>query len=62
MSAALKDFSGVDWNGSNYVDATTGVKSDSIVLLYQDTYIFGKGYMGVTDVEVPEKYFNIAGE
>ena len=62
LSAALKEFSGVDWNGSNYVDATTGVKSDSIVLLYQDTYIFGKGYMGVTDVEVPEKYFNIAGE
>ena len=62
LSAALKEFSGVEWNGSNYVDATTGVKSDSIVLLYQDTYIFGKGYMGVTDVEVPEKYFNIAGE
>ena len=62
LSKAMKEFSGVDWNGSNYVDATSGVKLDSAVLMYQDTYIFGKGYMGVTDVEVPEKYFYIAGE
>ncbi|MDR2175419.1 MAG: hypothetical protein LBO82_05720 [Synergistaceae bacterium] len=28
-------------------------------LVYQDTYIFGKGYLGLTAVEVPEKYYSI---
>jgi len=29
------------------------------VLVYQDTYVFGLGYLGMTDVVVPEKYFTI---
>jgi hypothetical protein len=29
------------------------------VLIYQDTYMMGKGYMGAADVVVPEKYFSI---
>jgi len=29
------------------------------VLIYQDTYIFGRGYLGMTKVQVPEKYFKI---
>ena len=47
------------WNGSNYTNAETGVKSDNIFLVYQDTYIMGNPghYMGATEVEVPEKYF-----
>ena len=48
---------GAEWNGSNYTNADTGVKSPNIVLIYQDTYIMGKGYMGATEIEVPEKYF-----
>jgi hypothetical protein len=28
-------------------------------MTYQDTYIFGKGYMGITKVDVPEKYMKI---
>ena len=28
-------------------------------MVYQDTYVFGKGYMGVTDLVIPEKYFSI---
>ena len=48
---------GAEWNGSNYTNADTGVKSANIVLIYQDTYIMGKGYMGATSLEVPEKYF-----
>ncbi len=48
---------GAEWNGSNYTNADTGVKSPNIVLIYQDTYIMGKGYMGATELEVPEKYF-----
>ncbi|MCR5791452.1 MAG: DUF3798 domain-containing protein [Lachnospiraceae bacterium] len=49
------------WNGSNYTNVETGVKSDNVFLVYQDTYIMGKPghYMGSTDIEVPEKYFTI---
>ena len=49
------------WNGSNYTNATTGVKAENIFLVYQDTYIMGNPghFMGSTDVEVPEKYFTM---
>ena len=60
VSAAFKAASGKGWGGSNYVNASTGEKMDSVILMYSDTYIFGKGYMGVTEVEVPEKYFYLA--
>ncbi|NLD52575.1 MAG: DUF3798 domain-containing protein, partial [Clostridiales bacterium] len=52
---------GADWNGSSYTDATTGVKSPNIFLVYQDTYIMGNPghYMNTPSVEVPEKYFTI---
>jgi hypothetical protein len=30
-----------------------------MVLVYQDTYIFGRGYMNATSVKVPEKYMKI---
>ncbi|MDO5563853.1 MAG: DUF3798 domain-containing protein [Eubacteriales bacterium] len=48
-----------EWNGSNYTNAETGVKSANTFLVYQDTYIMGNPgrYMGATKVEVPEKYF-----
>ncbi len=54
---------GAAWNGSNYVNVETGVKADNTFLVYQDTYIMGDPgkYMGSTDIEVPEKYFTIAG-
>ena len=50
-----------EWNGSRYTNAATGVKSDNIFLIYQDTYIMGDPgyYMGSTDIEVPEKYFTV---
>ena len=31
-------------------------------LLYQDTYIFGKGYLSMTDEVVPDKYFTVTGQ
>ena len=49
---------GAGWNGSYLVDVN-GVERDNYILIYQDTYVFGKGYLHMTDVEVPEKYFNI---
>ena len=62
ISAAYGVYSpGAAWNGSQYTNAETGVKSDNIFLIYQDTYIMGNPghFMGSTDVEVPEKYFTV---
>lgn len=52
---------GAEWNGSTYTNATTGVKSPNVFLVYQDTYIMGDPgrYMGTPQVEVPEKYFTV---
>ena len=50
---------GAKWNGSLYTDVATGVEKKNHVLVYQDTYVFGLGYLGMTDVVVPEKYFTI---
>ena len=52
---------GANWNGSQYTNAETGVKSDNIFLIYQDTYIMGNPghFMGSTEIEVPEKYFTV---
>lgn len=47
---------GAAWNGSNYKDLNTGTTSPNHVLMYQDTYVFGKGYLGTTKQVVPEKY------
>jgi len=59
MKAYNKYTPGAEWNGSFYTDANTGVRAKNHVLIYQDTYIMGTGYMGTPDVEVPEKYFTV---
>lgn len=46
------------WNGSKLRDSK-GIESENYFLLYQDTYIFGKGYLKMTDEVIPEKYFRI---
>lgn len=58
MDAYAKYTPGAGWNGSLYIDAD-GVEKENFVLVYQDTYVFGKGYLGMTDLEVPEKYFEV---
>lgn len=50
---------GSKWSGNMYTDINTGVQSKNHVLVYQDDYIFGMGYLNMTDVEVPAKYFKI---
>ncbi|QTQ16846.1 DUF3798 domain-containing protein [Treponema parvum] len=50
---------GAKWNGANYIDQNTGVRSKNHMLIYMDTYVFGKGYLPTTQQEVPEKYFKI---
>lgn len=49
------------WNGSNYTNVETLVKSENVFLVYQDTYIMGDPgkFMGSTDIEVPESYFSV---
>ena len=56
IAAAFKLASGKDWAGSDY-KTIDGVKLDAVKLMYADTYVFGKGYMKATEVEVPEKYY-----
>ena len=50
---------GAKWNGAYYTDMSTGVRAKNELLVYMDTYVFGKGYMGATALKVPEKYFVI---
>lgn len=59
MAAYEKYTPGAKWNGSYYVDLNTGVRKKNHVLVYQDTYVFGTGYLGMADLEVPEKYFEV---
>ena len=40
-----------------YVDAGTGLLLKNVVLVNQDIYILGRGYVGITETKVPEKYF-----
>ena len=63
VAEALNVYSpNAQWNGAGYTNATTGVKSDNVFLIYQDTYIMGNPghYMGNADVEIPEKYFTVS--
>ena len=50
---------GAKWNGAPYTDINTGVKMKKFVLVYQDTFIFGKGYLNTTSVKVPAKFLKI---
>ena len=61
ISEAFAGISNVSWNGANYTDATTGVKTENLFLIYQDTYVMGNPgrYMGTTEVEIPEKYYTV---
>ena len=63
LAAALQVYSPkAAWNGAGYTNATTGVKSENVFLIYQDTYIMGDPghFMGNATVEIPEKYFTIS--
>lgn len=57
MDAYNKYTPGAKWNGGYYTDAATGVRAENHILIYQDTYIMGRGYMDTPSVEVPEEYF-----
>ena len=50
---------GAKWSGSYYTDMSTGVTNKRELLVFMDTYVFGKGYMGTTGLKVPKKYATI---
>ena len=63
VAEALNVYSpNAQWNGAGYTNATTGVKSENVFLIYQDTYIMGNPghFMGNADVEIPEKYYTVS--
>ena len=50
---------GARWQGSLYTDMGTQVRARNQVLVYMDTYVFGKGFLGTTSLKIPEKYYTI---
>jgi DNA-binding LacI/PurR family transcriptional regulator len=50
---------GARWNGSYYNDPQSGKPWRNLFLVYQDTYVFGRGYIETTKVDVPLKYFSL---
>lgn len=56
MACYEKFTPGSAWNGSYYIDRATGTEKKNHVMLYEDTYVFGKGYLGQTKEVVPDKY------
>ena len=50
---------GLSWNSSVYRDAASDVRMKNFLLIYQDTYVFGKGPLGMDKIKVPQKYYKI---
>ncbi|HCO48299.1 MAG TPA: hypothetical protein DIT55_02215 [Spirochaetaceae bacterium] len=59
FTALAKFTPGAKWNGANYVDLATGVRAKNQILIYMDTYVFGKGFLPTTKQKVPDKYYTI---
>ena len=62
LSALGKYTPGANWNAGYNVDLNTGVRAKNHLLIYMDTYIFGKGFLPSTTIVVPEKYFTIKNQ
>ena len=58
MSAFNKYTPGAEWNSQYYIDADDMVR-ENFLLIYQDTYVFGKGFLDLFSEPIPEKYKNI---
>lgn len=48
---------GARWKGSFYRDIGTDIEMKNFVMLYQDTYMLGKGFANMGAVPVPAKYY-----
>lgn len=47
---------GAEWGATVYRDRTTNEDRPNHLLVLQDTYVFGKGFLGMTKEEVPDIY------
>lgn len=59
MSCFDKYTPGAEWNGSYYFDRVSNEEKKNHIMVYQDTYVFGLGYLGNSKETVPEKYKTI---
>ncbi|WP_024821435.1 MULTISPECIES: DUF3798 domain-containing protein [Aminobacterium] len=60
LKKALETYTpGASWRTMYYTDKNTGVKMKNYLLIMQDSYVFGKGFLHLTDVEIPKKYYKI---
>jgi hypothetical protein len=50
---------GAKWNGSYLNDLVTGKPLRNYFLVYQDLYVFGRGYINTTGVSIPDEYYFI---
>jgi hypothetical protein len=50
---------GAKWNGTPYTDPANGVRARNHLLVYMDTYVFGRGNLGTTSLKIPAKFFHI---
>ena len=58
--AAIQNYTeGANWMAENYIDRASGENKENHFLLSQDTYVYGRGYLGMDKVDVPEKYLNL---
>ena len=57
LGACLAQYSrGGAWRCSSYVDLSTGVRARNELLVFMDTYVFGRGYLGTTGLAIPARY------
>lgn len=59
LSSIGKFTEGANWMGEYYIDRASGEEKTNHILVAQDTYVYGKGYLGMDKVPVPEKYLNL---
>ncbi|HPD80319.1 MAG TPA: DUF3798 domain-containing protein [Spirochaetia bacterium] len=60
LNTAFAKFTpGANWNSTNYINPISGEKAANHMLVYMDTYVFGKGYLPTTKQAIDQKYFQI---
>ena len=50
---------GAHWKGTCYTDLGTGIRAGNHLLVYMDTFVFGRGFLGTTDLKIPGNYSSI---
>jgi hypothetical protein len=60
LAACLAKYSrGGAWRCTPYVDAGTGIRARNELLVFSDTYVFGRGYLGTNRLAIPGRYRNL---